>query len=126
VFKKIISGYKNLFFFTTKVVILVVFCVGFGFMIVWPLWKFATTAPRIYTWCVLTCMVFFLLRYLYIKARALSLITILLSVIQILIAVGGCVASVFFILSGNRLGAVPVIAVGFVLIGLFRFGFHDK
>lgn len=36
-----------------KILLLVVVCFIIAFIIVWPLWKFATAASRVYTWFVL-------------------------------------------------------------------------
>lgn len=40
-----------------KILILTAASLLIAFIIVWPLWKFATCASKIYTWTVLTALV---------------------------------------------------------------------
>lgn len=44
---------KEFFLNIFKVLALVVLCLAVGFAVVFPLWKFAVAAPRIYTFFVL-------------------------------------------------------------------------
>lgn len=45
---------KEFFLNILKVLGLVVFCLAVGFAVVFPLWKFAVSAPRVYTFFVLS------------------------------------------------------------------------
>jgi len=125
-FRKIVSGYKNFFLFTAKVAGLVTACIVLGFAIVWPLWKFATGCPRVYTLCVLACLAALILRLVYLTVRQHSAVAVISWILQLAAIAGGCIVSIGFILAGRRIMAVPVLAAAFVLWGLCRFGLRGK
>ena len=39
-----------------KFIVLIAGCLGLSFIIIWPLWKFATSLPNVYTFTILTLM----------------------------------------------------------------------
>ena len=49
-----------------KIMGLIILCIGAAFAIVWPLWKFATAASRIYTIVVLS-LIAILIVYFIVK-----------------------------------------------------------
>ena len=51
--QKIVAGYGKLFISLLKVLALVVLCALFAFVLVLPLWKFATVSPQAYSITVL-------------------------------------------------------------------------
>lgn len=55
--QKIINGYGKLFFSFVKILALVGLCAIFAFVLVLPLWKFATVAPDLYTTVIILLFV---------------------------------------------------------------------
>lgn len=50
----IVLKIKDFFLNILKILGLIAFCLAVGFAVVFPLWKFAVSAPRIYTFFVLS------------------------------------------------------------------------
>lgn len=124
--KKVLTGYKKSFFSFVKIFIIVALCMTLAFAIVFPLWKFATSLPKVYTYCILT---FLALAAIFLIAKAIkknSLKTVLLTFLNILIITIGSVLCVFFVFIGYRFYALISLAVFLVIKGLLRFGIKDK
>ena len=120
--QNIAKGYKKLFDSAIKVILLLVACTALGAVIVWPLWKFATTLPQLYTATMLgvaLCILLFLL-VRHIKKNGAKKVLYRLAKIFVLIAgLCGCVA---LVLHGKRLFALPVLVAMIVLYGILSFG----
>lgn len=55
--QKIVAGYGKLLVSILKILILVALCALFALVLVLPLWKFASVAPKIYSYCVLFLLI---------------------------------------------------------------------
>jgi len=44
-----------------KIIGLIAACLLIAFLVVWPLWKFAITAPKVYTWFIGIALIGFIL-----------------------------------------------------------------
>lgn len=97
---------------------MLLFCAGISFIIVLPLWKWATVSPKTYTIVVIAlalCCVLFLLVKFFMKKGVFGTICFLLKLILVLFSL--C-ASVFFILRQTPLYIVPILILCFLLYGL--------
>jgi hypothetical protein len=124
--KKIICGYKTLFFSMAKIAVILLICIGLGTAVVWPLWKFATAKPDLYTLFILCCAGIVFFRFLFLKICRTSRIKLLSYAAQILILSGACLACIYSILNGHRFLTIPILAGAFVLFGICRFGLRNK
>ncbi|MBQ6781216.1 MAG: hypothetical protein IJP62_08275 [Treponema sp.] len=118
----IAKGYKKLFDSAIKGILLLVACAVLGAAIVWPLWKFATAAPNVYTMTMLILIGAVLLIWLakYVKKVGAKYATLKLGKIMI-IAAGLC-GSIVLVLNGKRFFAIPVLLVMIALYGVISFG----
>ena len=120
--QNIARGYSKLLGSAAKVVALLVLCTLLGAAIVYPLWKFATELPAVYTGTVLAVMVAGLALLAIKRIKARGFFSVLNSFLRVAVIVGGAVACVALVLHGKRLFALPVIAAVIVLYGVLSFG----
>ncbi len=121
--KKIVEGYGNLFNTFGKIVALIVACAALGAAFVFPLWKFATEAPRIYTLVVLAIIVATSIFLCVKKIINSGVRHFLLGLSKVLVVAIGVVLCVKFVLDGNRILALPTIIAIITLYGILSFGF---
>lgn len=120
--KKIARGYGNLFSSFLKVVLLAVICLGLGFLLVYPLWLFASSLPSAYTAFVMALICLALLFFVIMSIRKKGPVRFLIRLAKLAIIAGGLFFCVHFVFSGNRLAALFVLLAVFVLYGLLAFG----
>ena len=131
--QKILSGYKKLFGGLFKILALLAVCVGFGCLLVYPLWLFATTKPRAYT-AVVFCA-FALAAVLFAAGKIRSGLhgataeerrkkraAFALGAAKTAVVILGVCVSCVLVLSGMRLAALVTAAAAVVLYGLCAFG----
>lgn len=134
-FQKILKGYGNLFISILKILLLVCLCVACACILVLPLWKFAVTAPELYSTVVCILLLAFLVYSLvhriknYIfhgqlqeKERRKRLVTLIVSISKVMIClcgIGGIIAGVFI---GIPVISVISFATMIVLYGILAFG----
>ena len=124
--KKIIGGYKTLLISIAQTADLLAVCIGTGFAIVWPLWKFATSEPGIYSICIAFCAAAVLIRFIYYKMHGHSARSVIIFCIRLMLAAAACTACILVILAGHRIFLIPIIAGAFVLSGLCRAFLQEK
>lgn len=135
VLKKIIAGYSVMLVNCAKILLLVALCVGFAFLIVWPLWKCATSSPKIYTIIVavvaVTALIGFALVKLhtYLNAKGLTVEEkserrrgILLVTAKTITIISGIVGSSILVMNSQRFIAVCVLIVMIIVYGILAFG----
>ncbi|MDR1748779.1 MAG: hypothetical protein LBR47_06950 [Spirochaetaceae bacterium] len=134
-FHNIIKGYGKALAGIGKFLLLFVLCGVIGFLIVYPLWKFAVTCPGAYTWAVLAVIagiliVFAVLRiYRYLnpagadlrekKQRITGFFT---GIAKFCICAGGFVLFVIAVLKVGRLAGFGVLILVVVVYGILAFG----
>lgn len=92
-----------------KAAALIVLCVLVGCALTFPLWRFATSLPSVYTAVVLTLFAAYIL---YKTARAIKKSTrktTLCVLLNIVIIASGLAAAVALVFAGARFIAIPVI-----------------
>lgn len=121
--KKIVEGYGNLFNTFGKIIALVVACAVLGAAFVFPLWKFATEAPRIYTIAVLSALVAAAVFVCVKKITESGIRKFTRGLSKAAVVALGIVLCVKFVLDGNRILAIPTIIATIALYGVISFGF---
>ncbi len=103
------------FFSFLNLLFLIAACVLFSAVLVWPLWKFSTSLPKVYTVIVLALIcgaaVFFVVKKI-IKSDKIAVFRFFVNLILIALTLISCV---HFILGGNRLLGLIVFLAGIAL-----------
>lgn len=124
--KKIVEGYGNLFNTFGKIIALILACAALGAAFVFPLWKFATEAPRIYTAVVLVIIA---ATAVFLCARKIidsGVRKFIFGISKFLVITLGVILCVKFVLDGNRILAIPTIIAIITLYGILSFGFKKS
>jgi len=124
--KNIAHGYGKLFNSALKVLLLLAFCTLLGAAIVYPLWNFATKAPRVYTISILVLIGAILIFLLVKKILKSGAKTVFMHLLRIAIIVAGISGAVVLVLYEMRLLAIPALILTFVLYGVLSFGYAKK
>jgi phosphatidylserine synthase len=124
--KNIARGYGRLFKSAGKILLLLSLCIALGCVIVFPLWKFATALPAVYTAIVLAVISLILLYLIAKKIRTAGFKQVLLAALRILLIASCLFLCAWLVLSGRRVLALPVLALTFVLYGILSFGIREK
>lgn len=95
-----------------RVFLLIALCVASSLILVWPLWKFSTSFPKIYTVIVLALIggaaVFFAAKKI-IKSDKIAVIRFFINLILIVLTLFFCVK---FILDGSRIIGLIIFLAG--------------
>jgi hypothetical protein len=131
--QKILRGYRRLLGALMKVLAIVAVCVGFGFLLVYPLCLFASSHPGAYTVVVfcalLAALAVFAASKLRVSLRGASkeerrkkLAAIALKAAKTAVVILGAYAACALVLRGMRLGALVAVILAAALYGLCAFG----
>ncbi|MDR2897319.1 MAG: hypothetical protein LBU99_00785 [Spirochaetaceae bacterium] len=134
-FRNIMKGYGKAAVSIGKFLLLFGLCGVIGFLIVYPLWKFAVTWPGAYTWTVLTLIAGILIvfavlkmhRYLNptgedLREKKQRMRGFLLGVAKAFVCIGGFVLFVAAVLAAGRLAGLGVFILVVVVYGILAFG----
>ncbi|MCR4954005.1 MAG: hypothetical protein K6A43_08015 [Treponema sp.] len=109
------SGAQRHFGSVIRLFLLIALCVASSLILVWPLWKFSTSFPKVYTVIVLALIggaaIFFAVKKI-IKSDKISVIRFFVNLILIALTIILCVS---FILGGNRLLGLIIFLAGIAL-----------
>lgn len=122
---KIARGYGKLFGTVGRILALLVLCGIIGCAVVFPLWKFATSAPSAYTATVLTLLLASLLYVIIKKCCSVGKKRALKALLLFCIIAAGLTAAVVFVLNANRLFAVISLCICIILYGICSFGINS-
>ena len=98
-----------------NILLITLFCVLLSFLLVWPLWKFATVASSIYT---ILCLILIASGCLYLIIRKIKKTPLkknIKIILFFLILIAGLSFSIYFLIFGKRFIALVVL---FIAIGL--------
>lgn len=109
---------KFLSFF--KFLILSVLCVSASILLVWPLWKFSTSSPKVYTIIVLVLLGLFFLYLIINKIRKTEIIKTITFIVNFLILAIGIIFSVKFVFLEKKLLSLFVLAATILLTLMFN------
>lgn len=120
--RKIIKGYGTIFSSIGKISLLLILCAVLGGAFVFPLWKFATAAPEIYTAAALS-IIFFLVLFLLIKRiKKNGIKNFLIHFSKILVTLAGISGCICFVIYGKRIFALISVFMAVLLYGIISFG----
>lgn len=106
---KIRSSILKSFISGGKAASLIAVCTAAGFAIVWPLWRFATGTPFLYTVTVLAVLGVFIIYRIVRAVRRSTWKTSVRILLHIAVTAGGICAAVMLVFAGHRFAAIPVI-----------------
>lgn len=106
--KNIGSSIKKQLASAGKFVALAAVCITAGIVIVWPLWRFATSAPVPYTIAVITLLSVFAVYRIIRAIRSSPWQSTVRVLLHIAIIAGGLCAVVMLVFGGHRFAAIPV------------------
>lgn len=107
--KSISSSLKKTFASILKVIILIFLCVGSSTLIVWPLWKFATSQPDLYTLIALIIVSAIILYFIIKKLIKTPLIASLKFIINTVVIITGVTLSIKSVLNEQRITALIIL-----------------
>jgi hypothetical protein len=109
--KNISSSIRQQLTSAGKFVALMTVCITAGVIIVWPLWRFATSAPVPYTIVVILLLAAFVVYRIIRAIHSLSWKSTVRVFLHIGIIAGGLYAVVVLVFNGHRFAAIPVIVL---------------
>ncbi|MCR5724618.1 MAG: hypothetical protein K6G80_05980 [Treponema sp.] len=126
-FVKIVKEYGNLFSGAGRVLALLALCTATGAAFVIPLWKFATSAPRLYSIVILILLASCGLYLLVKKIRKHGIKKALRFFLLLLIILAGVAGAMSSVLAGSRLFAALILITTVIIHGILSFGIrsHD-
>ncbi|HIW35605.1 MAG TPA: hypothetical protein IAA30_01340 [Candidatus Treponema faecavium] len=135
--KKIIAGYGQTLLFLLKICLLFLLCVAAGAAVVFPLWKFATIHPALYSAAVCAAaaaaLVLFLTaklrRYLHAAQtaaeRAARIKKLVFGICRAVIVLGGVIGCVILVLHHRRAAALFLAGAAIAVYGVLTYGTAD-
>lgn len=123
--KQIISGYVTMFLAAVRFIILLAVCVGTGFLVVFPLWKLASTKPALYSLICLSLLGLLVAGLAFGRIRkALRLDSghFFLSAARKLTLLAGIIGSIVLVLQYQRALAALTLLLTVALYGFLAFG----
>ena len=120
--KKIARGYGKLFSSFFKIIFLAALCFALGFLIVYPLWLFASSAPSAYTVCMMVVIAVALVFLLGLSLKKMGFARFMIRIGKLVLVLGGIALCVYFVFASNRMAALLVLIAVFVLYGFLAFG----
>jgi hypothetical protein len=109
-----------------QTIILILFCAGISAAVVWPLWKFAITAPVFYTISVLSAAAVLLVFNIIRTVRRSPVLKTLSLLFRVIIIATGIFGAIQLVFSGHRLISILVLILIPVLCIICSFLFAQK
>lgn len=124
--RKIAEGYGSLLLGAGRIFALLLLCAGVALAFVFPLWKFATAAPKAYTAAVFALIVAALLFFCVRRIASLGAAAFFVPLLKFLIVALAFALCVHFVLSGRRILALPTFFLAVVVYGIASFGIRKS
>ena len=112
---------NNKFFSILRFLLLVILCVSASVILVWPLWKFSLSFPKVYTITILTLAGIAALFLIINKIRKSSISSVIKFFGNLLIILFGSIFSIKLVLVEKKLIALVVFLLTLVLTAVFNF-----
>lgn len=136
--KKILRGYGHFILFVLKLAFLLFICVASGAAIVFPLWKFATVYPHLYS--VVICLAAAALLIWFVMAKTMMYLNsaetpadkkrrkkkLAAGILRTAIVAGGMIGCIFLVLYNMRIWAAILVLAAIVLYGIVTYGLSDS
>lgn len=128
-FGKIIKGYGSVFFGLLTFSAIAGVCVIAGIAVAYPLWLLATANVSLYTIIsisIFVCGILYLMVKKTIKAYKKSPRGLIISVLKKITLIGGLILCVNLVLTFNKLLALIVLVLIFIIYGFLAFGIDQS
>ena len=122
----IAKGYKKLFSTLAVIILLAVCSLALASLVVFPLWKWATSHAASYTIVILSLIALSLIFLLFRSAKKMGFSTFSHKALTFLCLICGIGLFLFFLYRGNRSVALITIPLTLVAYGICAFGFSKK
>ena len=109
-----------------KIILLVIFCIFIGLLISYPLWKFATVSPELYT---IICLFLIGLLILFFTIKFIRKNTIKKNVrffLKVIIFLAGISGSIMLVLSEHRFFALLCFLMMLILFFICNLCLYEK
>lgn len=103
-----------------SIILITAICILFSFVLVWPLWKFATTFSHAYTITILAIIATGLLYLVIRKIKQTPVKKTIKFLISFVLIVVGLFLCIFLLLIGKRFLSILVILVDVILFVTFK------
>ena len=112
---------NNKFFSLMRFLLLIVLCISASVILVWPLWKFSISFPKVYTITILTLLGIATLFLIISKIKKSSISSVIKFFGNLLILVAGAVFSIKLVLNEKKLIALLLVVLTIAILALFNF-----
>ncbi|MCI7436767.1 MAG: hypothetical protein MSH22_09255 [Spirochaetia bacterium] len=109
-----------------KIILLVIFCIFIGLLISYPLWKFATVSPELYT---IICLFLIGLLILFFTIKFIRKNTIKKNIrffLKVIIFLAGISGSIMLVLSEHRFFALLCFLMMLILFFICNLCLYEK
>lgn len=109
-----------------KIILLVIFCIFIGLIISYPLWKFATVSPELYT---IICLFLIGLLILFFAIKFIRKNTIKKNIrffLKVIIFLAGISGSIMLVLSEHRFFALLCFLIMLILFFICNLCLYEK
>lgn len=109
-----------------KIILLVIFCIFIGLIISYPLWKFATVSPELYT---IICLFLIGLLILFFTIKLIRKNTIKKNIrffLKVIIFLAGISGSIMLVLSEHRFFALLCFLMMLILFFICNLCLYEK
>ena len=106
---------RKFFSALTKVLVLLVVCIGLGLCFVLPMWKWASDSPKTYSVAILTIAGLALLYFLFFLWKKSGSLRFFSRLAKVLITAAGLSACIVLVIRGDRIWALASLAVAVIL-----------
>lgn len=104
-----------------RFLLLIVLCISASVILVWPLWKFSISFPKVYTITILTLLGIAALFLIISKIKKSSISSVIKFFGNLLISVAGLVFSIKLVLNEKKLFALLILVLTISILALFNF-----
>lgn len=123
---RILSALKDNISNIGKIILLVIFCIFIGLIISYPLWKFATVSPELYT---IICLFLIGLLILFFTIKFIRKNTIKKNIrffLKVIIFLAGISGSIMLVLSEHRFFALLCFLMMLILFFICNLCLYEK
>ena len=117
-FKNIARGFGKFISIIGKILLLSLICLALGALIVFPLWKWASSFPTAYSWFMLALILAAAVLLCISRFRKKGAARFFVSLAKLAVILGGLSASVCLVLGSNRTAAIVVFISTFAAYGI--------
>ena len=124
--KRILSALRDNISNIGKIILLVIFCIFIGLLISYPLWKFATVSPELYT---IICLFLIGLLILFFTIKFIRKNTIKKNIrffLKVIIFLAGISGSIMLVLSEHRFFALLCFLMMLILFFICNLCLYEK